>query len=284
MRTEEERTPSGHGEVAAHPLDEIVVKCSVASLEDVDHSLPFVVEVAGGLGQFAVWKQVRLFQYLTELVLYLCQYGGGVFLSPFEVVLHRPTVFSYLVFVLFMVEFVDEFDHFLGFRLGVHAVNELPLDVPQTCYSCYIGEIIALYLSVEACRIAVHGAVIVVKLIVDDVSGTRAVTLDDIQQPALLAHDDPEVAFLHSLPLGVLLRDKYLEVGLVRSDVVVAEHSLAYGLVEVFQPLRRPAQKEAGCRLLQVEALVFKIMDDPFHRHGIHIAQLKKSGATKDEV
>lgn len=123
-----------------------------------------------------------------------------------------------------------------------------------------------------------HGAVIVVKLIVDDVSGTRAVTVDDIQHPTLLAHDDPEVAFLHSLPLGVLLRNKYLEVGLVRSDVVVAEYSLAYGLVEVFQRLRRPAQKEAGCRLLQVEALVFKIMDDPLHRHGVHIAQLKKPG------
>ena len=89
-----------------HPFDEIVVKCSVASLEDV---------------------------------------------------FHGPTFFSYLVFVLFMVELVDEFDHLLGFRLGIHAVNELPLDVLQACYSCYIGEIIALYLSVEACRIAVHG-------------------------------------------------------------------------------------------------------------------------------
>ena len=96
MRTEEERAPSGHGEVAVHPFDEIIVKCSVASLEDVDHSLPFVVEVAGGLGQLAVGQQVRLFQYFIELVLYLCQYGGGVLLSPFEVVLHRPTVFSYL--------------------------------------------------------------------------------------------------------------------------------------------------------------------------------------------
>ena len=28
----------------------------------------FVVEVAGGLGQFAAWKQVRLFQYFIELV------------------------------------------------------------------------------------------------------------------------------------------------------------------------------------------------------------------------
>ena len=33
-----------------------------------------------------------------------------------------------------MIELVDEFDHLLGFRLGVHAVNELPLDVLQTCY------------------------------------------------------------------------------------------------------------------------------------------------------
>ena len=148
----------------------------------------------------------------------------------------------------------------------------------QAGYPCYIGEIIALYLSVEACRIAVHGAVIAVELIVDDISGARAVSVDDIQQSALLAHNDPEVAFLHSLPLGVFLRDKYLEVGLVRSDVVVAEHRLAYGLVEVFQRLRRPAQQEAGCRFLEVEAVVFKIMDDPLHWHGIHIAQLKKSG------
>ena len=41
MRTEEERAPSGHGEVAVHPFDEIVVKCSVASLEDVDYRLTF---------------------------------------------------------------------------------------------------------------------------------------------------------------------------------------------------------------------------------------------------
>ena len=50
MRTEEERAPSGHGEVAVHPFDEIVVKCSVPSLEDADHRLPFFVEVAGGIG------------------------------------------------------------------------------------------------------------------------------------------------------------------------------------------------------------------------------------------
>ncbi len=148
----------------------------------------------------------------------------------------------------------------------------------QAGYPYYIGKIFALYLSVEACCVALHGAVIAVELIVDDISGARAVSVDDIQQSTLLAHNDPEVAFLHSLPLGVLLRDKYLEVGLVRSDVVVAEHRLAYGLVEVSQRLRRPAQQEAGCRFLEVEALVFKIMDDPLHWHGIHIAQLKKSG------
>ena len=48
------------------------------------------------------------------------------------------TFFSYLVFVLFMVELVDEFDHLLGFRFGVHAVNELPLDVLQAGYPCYV--------------------------------------------------------------------------------------------------------------------------------------------------
>ena len=67
MRTEEERAPSGHGKVAVHPFDEIVVKCSVASLEDVDHSLPFVVEVSGGLGQLTVGQQVRLFCISSSL-------------------------------------------------------------------------------------------------------------------------------------------------------------------------------------------------------------------------
>lgn len=33
-----------------------------------------------------------------------------------------------------------------------------------------------------------------------------------------------------------------------------------------------------SCRFLEVEALVFKIMDDPLHRHAVHIAQQKKSG------
>lgn len=44
----------------------------------------------------------------------------------------------------------------------------------RTGYPCYIGEFLTLYLSVGTCRVALHGAVIVVKLIVDDFS-TREV-------------------------------------------------------------------------------------------------------------
>ena len=52
-------------------------------------------------------------------------------LPPLEVVLHGPSILADFVPVLFMVEFVDQPDHFCGVGVVVLAFYEPSLDVLQ---------------------------------------------------------------------------------------------------------------------------------------------------------
>lgn len=90
------------------------------------------------------------------------------------------------------------------------------------------------------------------------------------------------LAFIKKLsftfPLGVLLRDENLEVSLVGSNVVVTEHNLAYGLMEVAKDLGCLAGQDSGRGLVEVESLGFEVVYDAFHGHGVHITKLNQTG------
>ena len=86
--------------------------------------------------------------------------------------------------------------------------------------------------------------------------------------------DVPDVSFLDSLAVLVLLRNEYFVVCLVASHVVILLDGLSQGLVEVLEKLLGLTQQAVGSTLLQVEAVLREEADDALHGHGVEVAQL----------
>ena len=132
MRSEEERVASGEGYIAIEPLDKVVVQMVVAPGEYVLYGLPFVEHVVHGSIFLRLGKHLfgRICRHLVEFLTYDPEYGRRILLPPAGVVLHGPSVLAYFMFVILMVQVVDEPDDDLCVEV-IPAVEELPLHMLQ---------------------------------------------------------------------------------------------------------------------------------------------------------
>ena len=94
-------------------------------------------------------QQVRLGEYLVKEFPDVGQYTRGILLSPFQVVVHSPAFLADLVFMVPLVELVQEPDHPGRVRLIVLTLNEPSLDVLYAGYTDDEGIVTTLYFLVE---------------------------------------------------------------------------------------------------------------------------------------
>ncbi len=114
-----------------HPLNQVVIKVIVTAAEDGRDPFPFVEGILHRSHQVRVCGNMRICLYRIKFLLYSCQYGRGVFLSPLEIVGHGPAVASYPVTVLPVIEEIEQAQDLGSFRDLLY-IDEPPLDVLKT--------------------------------------------------------------------------------------------------------------------------------------------------------
>ena len=88
----------------------------------------------------------------------------------------------------------------------------------------------------------------------------------------------PDIAFLDTLAVLVLLPYEYAVVGLVACQVVVLFDCRPHCLVQVLEDGFSLAQQSVCGTLVHIKTVFRKVLDDAFHGHGVDVAQLGDAG------
>ena len=91
-------------------------------------------------------------------------------------------------------------------------------------------------------------------------------------------HDDPDVALAAASAVILSGLDQDLVIGLVTAEVPVLLDGLLHGLVQLFEQPRRLLEEAVGGLLVQVEAVLGKVVHDALHGHRVEVSQLGDAG------